>query len=327
MLVAGVLTTALLAGCAGGSMASNAMPNAVMPDTTTARGSTLHQRKVAPADDFKFTTINDPADTTFNQLLGINDSLTISGYYGSGLAGHPNRGYTAVGPYPPGTFTAEDFTGAVQTQVTCIDNKGNTGGFWIDNADVTRGFVAWNGVFTSYQFKKLAVTQILGLNNDGIVAGFYTGKNGLNHGFTLDQAVGTFTPVTPPGAKNVTASAINNLGDVVGFYGTGSQPTLGFLYRKKTNAYTIFRFPDSNTTTPFGVNDSDTIVGSYVDAQGAMHGFLLTDLLTKAKFQTIDDPLGKGTTTINGIAPGSLNMVGFFVDGAKNTNGVLIQPK
>jgi probable HAF family extracellular repeat protein len=300
-----------------------------MTPNATSGPASASANVASRADTFKFTTINNPADVTFNQLLGINDKFTISGYYGSGMTGHPNRGYTVVAPFPPGVFTAEDFPGSVQTQVTCIDNKGNTGGFWIGPKGVNRGFIEWNGVFTSYTHPtaKATVTQILGLNNDGIAAGFYTGKNGVNHGFTLDQATGTFTPIVPPGATNVTASAINNKGDVVGFYTTGSQVTLGFLYKKATKTYTVFRFPGSNNTTPFGVNDGNAIVGSYVDAKDAMHGFLLTDVLTTAKFTSIDDPNGVGTTTINGIAPSTLDMVGFFVDGDGNTDGMIIQPK
>ena len=318
VFVAVGMTTVFLAGC-GGSMT---------PNSTSAPASA--SAKVVPlANDFKFTTINNPADLTFNQLLGINDKFTISGYYGSGLTGHPNRGYTVVAPFPPGVFTAEDFPGSVQTQVTCIDNKGNTGGFWVGAKGVNRGFIEWNGVFTSYAHPKAkaTVTQILGLNNDGIAAGFYTNKNGVNHGFTLDQATGAFTPVVPPGSANVTASAINNKGDVVGFYTTGSDVTLGFFFKKTTKAYTVFRFPGSNNTTPFGVNDGDAIVGSYVDAQNAMHGFLLTNVVGTAKFTSIDDPNGIGTTTINGIAPNAFDMVGFFVDGNGNTNGMIIQPK
>ena len=46
-----------------------------------------------------FTTINDPKDPTFNQLLGINNEGKIAGYFGSGMTDgqgvfHPNKGYT-----------------------------------------------------------------------------------------------------------------------------------------------------------------------------------------------------------------------------------------
>ena len=56
-----------------------------------------------------------------------------------------------------------------------------------------------------------------------------------------------------------------------------------------------------------------------------MHGFLLTDVLTKAKFTSIDDPQGIGTTTINGVN-NSLDMVGFFVDSMGNTEACSSSP-
>ena len=42
----------------------------------------------------QFTTLDDQADPTFNQLLGINDLSVIACYFGSGATGHPNKGYT-----------------------------------------------------------------------------------------------------------------------------------------------------------------------------------------------------------------------------------------
>ncbi|HWG24343.1 hypothetical protein, partial [Actinospica sp.] len=41
---------------------------------------------VQPAG-YSFTTVDDPADPTFNQLLGINQNGIIAGYFGSGAAG------------------------------------------------------------------------------------------------------------------------------------------------------------------------------------------------------------------------------------------------
>jgi hypothetical protein len=282
---------------------------------------------VAPASsDFTFTTINNDKDLTFNQLLGINDKMTISGYFGSGAKGHPNKGYTVVPPYTQADFTDENYPGSVQTQVTCIDNRENTGGFWIDAKNINRGFIEWNGVFTSYVDPKTGkgtVNQILGLNNAGIAVGFYTGAKGINHGYKVDQATSKFTAVKPPGATNVTASAINNAGDIVGFYTSGSV-TIGFL--EKGGKFSTFDFPKSTNTTPFGVNDSDDVVGGYVDSAGKMHGFLLTNLLVKAHYKSIDDPLGIGTTTINGIN-NARDMVGFYVDKKGNTDGMLITPK
>jgi len=56
----------------------------------------------------------------------------------------------------------------------------------------------------------------------------------------------------------------------------------------------------------------------YLDAAGGMHGFLYT--VATASFQSIDDPNGIGTTTINGINDRG-QLVGFYVDGNDNTDG------
>ena len=45
------------------------------------------------AGNYQVVTLNDWRDLTFNQLLGINNEGVIAGYFGSGAAGHPNKGY------------------------------------------------------------------------------------------------------------------------------------------------------------------------------------------------------------------------------------------
>jgi hypothetical protein len=53
-----------------------------------------------------------------------------------------------------------------------------------------------------------------------------------------------------------------------------------------------------------------------------MHGFVLS----KGQFQSIDDPFGMGTTTVNGTNERG-DLVGFYVDAAGNTDGFLAIPK
>jgi hypothetical protein len=144
----------------------------------------------------------------------------------------------------------------------------------------------------------------------------------LNFGFLLNQATGKFSPVAPPGASNVTASAINDKGDITGFYTQGTK-TIGFL--KHGNSYSAFHFPKEMTTMPFGINDNLDIVGQYMDRKGATHGFLVKSPLHNAMWTSIDDPNGIGTTTINGLND-AMDMVGFYVDGSGNTDGMLITP-
>ena len=273
--------------------------------------------------NYTFTTLDDNADPTFNQLLGINNNGVIAGYFGSGASGHPNKGYILKPPYGQGNYVNENFPGSVQTQVTAINNKGFTAGFWVDGNGNNFGFVQWNGVFTSYKNPntgKGTVNQLLGLNDKGIAVGFYTDGNGVNHAYKLNQNTGKFSPINPPGASSATATAINDNGDIVGFLTAADGSTVGFLLKGTT--FTEFGFPNSTNTTPFGVNQADQIVGAYVDGAGAMHGFLLSNPLTNAHFKSIDDPNGVGTTTVNGLNDKG-QLVGFYVDAAGNTDGFL----
>jgi hypothetical protein len=306
----------LVSGCTGPSaMTPAAAPNAIANPPPAA----------AEPAGWNFITLDNENDPTFNQLLGINNHGKIAGYFGSGAMGHPNKGYTLVAPYAQSDYTNENYPGSMQTQVTAINNIHDTAGFWVDAKNVNRGFIEWNGVFTSYRDPdtgKGTVNQILGLNDSGIAAGFYTDGKSVNHGFLLNQATGKFTPVTPPGATNVTVAGINANGDICGFYGPPSA-TIGFI--RKGKHFSTFSFPNSQLTMALGINIHDQIVGTYTDSANAMHGFLLSDPLTHAKWKSIDNPHGVGTTTINGLNDKD-DLVGFYVDSAGNTDGMLATP-
>jgi hypothetical protein len=276
---------------------------------------------------YSFKTINNNADPTFNQLLGINNHGEIAGYFGSGASGHPNQGYTVVKPYHQNDFMSENFPGSVQTQVTGINNRHDTVGFWVDGNGINTGFVEWNGVFTSYTDPNTGngtVNQLLGINDQGIAVGFYTDANDVNHAYKLNQNNGKFTAILPPGAVSATATGINDHGDITGFLTASNGNTVGFLLKGKR--FTEFDFPQSTNTTPFGINQNDQIVGSYVDSNNMMHGFTLSNPLHNAHWTSIDDPNGIGTTTINGLNDKG-QLVGFYVDSAGNTDGFLANPK
>jgi hypothetical protein len=306
------------------SSAAPTLPGAHLGAWTRPASGYLGARQFASS--FTFTTLDDQADPTFNQLLGINDKRTIVGYFGSGAPGHPNQGYRLVRPYAQSSYINENFPGSVQTQVVAINNLRDTAGFWVDGANKNFGFVEWNGVFTSFRNPhtgKGTVNQLLGLNDAGIAVGFYTDGNGVNHGYELNQATGQFTAIVPPGGSNVTAAGINDNGDVTGFYTAASGAVVGYLL--KGNTFSEFEFPGSANTTPFGINKKDQIVGAYVDASGMTHGFLLSNPLNHAQWQSIDDPNGIGTTLLNGLNDRD-DLVGFYVDAAGNTDGFLAQP-
>jgi hypothetical protein len=278
------------------------------------------------AAGYQFRTIDNPADPTFNQLLGINGSGLIAGYFGSGGAGHPNKGYTTAPPYA--SFVDENFPGSMQTQVTGLNDIGTTVGFWSDTnlggGDNNFGFVDKGGVFTNVNNPATgsgpAVNQLLGVNNGDVAVGFYTDAAGVTHGYTYNIAGATFSAnIDDPNAVgNTTAAAINTAGDIAGFYTDAAGVFHGFT--DIGGAFTTIDPPGSQSTQLLGLNDNGQAVGAWIDAGGTMRGLLYN--LANNTFQNVDDPLGIGSTTINGINDKG-KLVGFYVGGDDNTHGLL----
>jgi hypothetical protein len=282
------------------------------------------------ATSYTFETLDNQADPTFNQLLGINIHGVIAGYFGSGATGHPNKGYLLKPPYGQSDYVNENFPGSMQTQVTGLNNLGDTCGFWVSNNGTNRGFVEWNGVYASYKDPHTpdmagSVNQLLGINNSGIAVGFYNDSKGNAHPYELNQATGVFTALKIPDAVSATASGINTYGDVVGFYTDSAGNTESFLITT-TGQLVTYQFPGGSDTQALGINFKDQIVGSYLDSKGVMHGFVLSDPLGPVShWQKIDDPNGIGSTVVNGINSAG-DLVGFYTDSAGNTDGMLAVP-
>ena len=283
----------------------------------------------ASATTYTFTTLDNQADPTFNQLLGINSHNVIAGYFGSGAAGHPNKGYLLNPPYAQANYVNENFPNSAQTQVTGLNNAGDTVGFWVDNNGTNHGFVEWNGVFASYNDPKTppmkgSVNQLLGLNGKGIAVGFYNDAAGHSHAYEVNQASNVYTAIKVPGAVSSTATAINKQGDIVGFATDATGTTSSWLMHN--GQLTTFQFPGGSNTQAFGVNTKDQIVGSYLDGAGVMHGFVLSSPLgPRSHWQSIDDPNGIGSTVVNGINTAG-DLVGFYTDAAGNVDGMLATP-
>jgi hypothetical protein len=297
----------------------------------TQAGASTVGAHAAAATKYNFETLDNQADPTFNQLLGINNHDVIAGYFGSGAAGHPNKGYQLKPPYGQADYVNENYPGSVQTQVTGLNNIGDSCGFWIGSAGFNHGFVEWNGVFTSYNDPSTpkipdAVNQLLGINNSGIAVGFYNDAKGNSHAYEVNQATGKFTAIEVPDAVSATATGINFAGDVVGFATDAANDTSSWLYNPANHQFTTYQFPGGSDTQALGISSKDQIVGTYLDSAGVMHGFVLTSPLGPvSKWQSIDDPNGVGSTVVNGINTAG-DLVGFYTDAAGNTDGMLATP-
>ena len=318
---------------------------------TTARLSAVAQDAVgtpssstfATGDGYLFRTLDNPGDPTFNQLLGINDSGEIAGYFGSGAAGHPNKGYLVVNATTQkrtGHFVSENFPGSAQTQVTGLNAAGTTVGFWSKTnasnqaSNANMGFYASGGAFHSVQFPtgnnaSPVVDQLLGINDRGMAVGFYTNKQGRNRGYEYNIHTHQFTRVFSPGfttanslqSPSLTATAINDFEDVTGFYTASSGATDGFV-KTPGGTFTQLAYPGASSTMALGISGIGEVVGVYTVGSGnnaPMHGFTWTPA---NGYASVSDPLGKDTTTINGVDVKG-DLVGFYTDGAGNTHGFL----
>jgi hypothetical protein len=282
------------------------------------------------ATTYSFTTIDNPGDPTFNQLLGINNEDVIAGYFGNGAAGHPNEGYT----FNPSTntFTPENFPGAVQTQVTGINNKGTSVGFYAPTnlgvgSDANYGFSNHKpGVFTAVQNPATGTTlptnQLLGINDNGIAVGFYVDGAGVTHGYTFNNKTDKFSVnIDDPKGVSTTAAAINNAGDIAGFFTNANGVTHGFY--DADGIFTTLTAPKSTFTEALGLNNVGQVVGASMGSRGKMFGFLYT--VSTKTFNFFKDPNGVGITSFNGINDAG-DIVGFYVDAAGNTHGLLATP-
>ena len=288
---------------------------------------------------YQFETLDNQADATFNQLLGINQHGVIAGYFGSGAQGHPNKGYLLVAPYGQANYRNENWPESTQTQVTGLNDRGVTVGFWsntnLGSGDDNRAFVSEHGYFIDGDFPTdmpaaPPVDQLLGVNDHNVAVGFYADANGNNHAYTFDINRNRYNEITPSGITNPTAAGINNHDDITGF-GTDSTSdssngqVVGYLLRRNGRV-TILNVPGSSMTQALGINDDNEVVGVYQTGSGdsaMMHGFTWTP---ERGFLTIDDPFGVGKTTINGVNDQG-ELVGFYTDDNGNTDGLLAIPQ
>ena len=290
------------------------------------------------ATTYNFFDAINPADPTFNQELGINDSGVIAAYNGSGVPGHPNQGYTTtMASIIAGTpsITVENFPGSAQTQVIGINNFGTTVGFYSptnNGSDANYGF--WNRTAGTYgavfdpnatSNSTPAVNQLLGTNNKGVAAGFYNDANGNSHGYTYNLNTGKFTNVIDPAhaAASLTATAIDDAGDVAGFFVNGAGLDTGFLDQGGT--FTPIRLPGFADTQILGMNANGTeLVGQAFGPKGFTVG-IVYDVATKTLTQ-YSDPKGVGSTVFNGVNDNG-DIVGFYTNATNGyTIGMLATP-
>lgn len=304
-----------LAGCGG----SSSLAPSVAQNGSAAASSDLEGRS-----RWGFTTLNNPSDPRFNELLAINNLGKICGFDGSGAGKDPSDGY-CVSKFGHSNFRTENYPNGLDTYVTSLNNNKVYAGYYRSVHGGIFGFTVKSGIWTSYKDPRLRgitpLTELLGISDANLAVGFYTAL-GANHAFELNVTTGQFQHILPPGGVSVEATGINGKGDIVGYMTTARGSTESFLL--KGGVYTMFSYPGSSTTQATSLNWQDQIGGSYMK-HGRTHGFLLTGLPVSVKWKIIDDPDAAGTTVVTSVENHG-DIVGWYIDSAGKTNGFLAVP-
>jgi hypothetical protein len=299
---------------------------------------------VAGADTFE--VLDNHGDRNFNQLLGINDSRLIVGYFGDGTV-VANNGYVLV---PKNHYSVENFTNlpggdvASQTQAIGINNDTMAPqivGFYTDaRTGFTHGFLDINGSQMTLDDPlgtgsnvAAPLQNLLGVNDKGQASGFWTDNNNHLHGFVVafDQNGKPleFTEVPAsrfPNGVSTQVSGINNDQMLCGFWTDKSGNNHGF-YGQLDKHYKTFDVVINGikamNTQAFGCNNNGEIVGQFADMDGNLHGFILNS----GNFTQFDAPgssqvpeFGVQGTLINGVDDLG-DIVGFFSDGKSAVKG------
>ena len=278
-----------------------------------------------PDRGYTFRTLDDPANTAYNVLTGINNAGVISGYYGAGLASNPSQGYTLAPPYGASNYVPEAFPTSSQTQVLAINNLGNPLGRYADTDGNWYGFVDWYETYTHLD------QQTQGLNGDGWTVWTKVRAGEYFQVFLRNVRTGKREQVTGGygGGELVLGTALNDRNDVVGWHAShvltgvyGWAHIGGHFYD-----FTVGNGSGSDATTPSGINNKDEIVGTYSDyPYNQTHGFVLTGVRKNQRYKTVDDPNGAGTTVINAVNDDG-QLVGTYVDASGYTHGFLATPR
>jgi uncharacterized membrane protein len=110
--------------------------------------------------------------------------------------------------------------------------------------NITRGYVAGNGVFAPFDFPFSISTAVWDMNPSGDIVGTYTDTAKKTHGFLL------------------------RLGD--------SFATFGLTSLSGPFDFVSIDYPGATTTQAIGINSRGDLVGSYVDSAGKTHGYFLS---------------------------------------------------
>lgn len=221
-----------------------------------------------------FTTIDFPGARQ-TRARGINRVDQIVGWYED--ANGDSHGYVL----DQGVFTSFDIPGAIDTRGHSIKTSGKIIGRYVDANKVSHGFILKDGNVTTIDVPGATDTGAQ-TRRHGLTLGNFHDGNG-QHGF-LRGKQGNITTIDFPGATFTEVHLMNGKLLIVGAYkvrgappsGAAGAPNHGFTLDQPTNTFTTIDVPGAVQTEIHGINNKGVMVGRFNDANGDVHGVLIT---------------------------------------------------
>jgi len=234
-------------------------------------------------------------DTTVTVPLGFDGNKNLVGIT-SDING-AEHGF--VRTFSTGTVKNFDVTGAGTgnfegTFPATVNAAGQIAGVYIDNNDVSHGFIrSATGTISTFDAGSVSdlngsytpSTYVDSMNANGDVAGVYLDTNGVIHGFVRVASTKAVTLIDAPNASlteehGTGILGIDSKGDVAGGYVDAKDVAHGFI-RTAAGTFTVIDVPGAGTaqyqgTAALGIDAGGDVVGMYVDANMVVHGFVRT---------------------------------------------------
>jgi hypothetical protein len=213
-----------------------------------------------PASHYVFFDVPGATDIS---PFGINDSLSVTGYYRY-QDGSPH-GFVRTSN---GKLTSFD-VGRVDTYPVHINAGGEIAGIYSDVAGFDRSFIrSADGAITTFNpGGSSGSTELTDINVRGTVVGIYTTTNNFPPAQAyLRDRDGAMTAFDIPGSTFVFPESINDLGEITGFYFYENSTQVGGFLRSPGGMVATFDYADG--IVPLAINRAGTTIGWYGPATG-----------------------------------------------------------
>jgi hypothetical protein len=253
-----------------------------------------------------FVSVEVPGSTG-TYPVGINNSLTIAGYYKDASA-HTHGFVRNLS----GKIISFDVTDSIFTAPVGINDAGEIAGVYEDVLGEQRGFLrSSRGVITTFNPGGASGSTLpAAINASGTIVGMYTTTNTIPPGFAfLRDPKGGIVTFNIAGSSFVNPQSINASGEIAGEYLYDGNSQIGGFVRSADGEIKTFDYEEG--IVPSGINDSGTLAGWY--ATTAFHGFTRS---SQGQLTSFDPP---GTLMTQNI---SINRTGAVTGSYSATSGV-----